>query len=72
MIGPLKSHCQFANQVERKLKRTSGNPLSPLTQNKDMGAASQTLLNGVRSDDVYDACTATQASLDTIPPQSFP
>ena len=34
-----KSHCQFANQVERKFETHSGNSLSPLgAQNKDIGA----------------------------------
>ena len=35
----------IANQVEGNLKRTSGNSLSPLgVQNKDLCAASQTVL----------------------------
>ena len=50
MIGLLKNHCRFANQYERKkFKPASGTLLSPLgAQNKDLGAASQTLLNEVK------------------------
>ena len=35
-------------RLKGNLKRISSNSLSPLAQNKDMGAALQTLLNGVR------------------------
>lgn len=44
-----KSHSRFASQVEGDLKCTSINSLSLLgAQNEDLGAASQTLLTGVR------------------------
>ena len=44
-----KSHCQFANQVGRTIgKHIFSTLLNPLgAQNKDVCAASQTLLTGV-------------------------
>ena len=38
----------FPIRLKGNLKRISSNSLSPLAQNKDMGAASQTLLKGAR------------------------
>lgn len=48
-IDLLKSHCQKPIIVERNSKCISSNLLSLLeAQNKDIGAASQMLLTGVR------------------------
>ena len=45
MIGQLKSRCRFASQVERKFE-THWNLLE--TQNKELVAASQKLITGVK------------------------
>ena len=49
MIGQLKSIIDLPIRLKGNSKRISGNSLSPLgAQNKDLGATSQTLLNGVK------------------------
>ena len=49
MIGQLKSVTDLPIRLKGNSKRISGNSLSPLgAQNKDLGATSQTLLNGVK------------------------
>ena len=49
MIGQLKSIIDLPIRLKGNSKRISGNSLSLLgAQNKDLGATSQTLLNGVK------------------------